>query len=74
MVPGAAKTPSAPTAASWAASLVSRETTPRTVVSGDTGKDQHTQLCQGKKLDFKANCFKALNSKHYVALNYFCAI
>lgn len=50
VVPGAAKTPSAPTAVSWAASLASRETTRQTVVSGDTGKDQHTQLCQGKKI------------------------
>lgn len=36
VVPGAARTPSAPTGASWAASPVSREKTPQTVVSGQT--------------------------------------
>ena len=36
MVPGAARTPSAPTGASWAASLAWRERTPQTVVSGPT--------------------------------------
>lgn len=36
MVPGTARTPSAPTGASWAASQGLREKTPQTAVSGQT--------------------------------------
>lgn len=44
VVPGAARTPSAPTGASWAASLASREKTPQTVVSGQT-MYSYSSLC-----------------------------